>query len=335
MPARIEDVAAAAGVSMKTVSRVFNREPNVRERTRQHVLQVAEALNYRPNPSARSLAGNRSYQICLLYDNPSSSYIMEIIEGVLDACGGHRYGMMLQPVDFTSSDHVAVISEVLAHSRPDGLVLTPPLTDDVHLLARLQELGVPYASISAMGHNAHMGATLDERAAVAEMIGYMVQLGHRRIAHITGHVSHGARGWRLDGYRDGLRLAGIDFDPELVVDGEFSFDSGVQGARRLLDMVSPPTAIFAANDDTACGVICEALERGISIPRELSVVGFDDTPMSRHVWPSLTTIRQPSREMGKVAAEQLLLSIRNKAQGQIVRLPYEIKLRRSTGSAPA
>ncbi|KRG67896.1 LacI family DNA-binding transcriptional regulator [Pseudoxanthomonas dokdonensis] len=334
MPARIEDVAAAAGVSMKTVSRVFNREPNVRERTRQIVLQVAEELNYRPNPSARSLAGNRSYQVCLMYDNPSSNYVMEIIGGVLDACEGHRYGMMLRPLDYTSEDHVESAREMLAQYRPDGLVLTPPLTDDERLLEVLRDSGIPYASVSAQSHHASMGATLDERCAVAEMMAHVIALGHRRIAHITGHPAHGARAWRLDGYLDGLKQAGIEFDSTLVVEGEFSFESGVAGARQLLDGPSPPTAIFAANDDTACGVICEALERGLAIPGDLSVFGFDDTPMSRHVWPSLTTIRQPSREMGKVAAEQLLRFIREKVPGGIVRIPYELKLRRSTGRAP-
>ena len=255
MRARIEDVAAAAGVSMKTVSRVFNREPNVREDTRLRVEEAARQLRYRPNSSARSLAGRRSYLISLLYDNPSSNYIMEIIEGVLAACEQAHYGLTLRPVDFGRRGHVESVEGLVNQYRPDGLVLTPPLTDDLPLLRRLRELDVRYAGISAKRNNARIGATLDERAAVADMMAHVVALGHRRIAHITGHRSHGARAWRLAGYLDGLNQAGIEPDPALVIEGEFSFESGIAGARRLLDLDDPPTAIFGANDDTACATI--------------------------------------------------------------------------------
>ena len=334
MRARIEDVAAAAGVSMKTVSRVFNREPNVREDTRLRVEEAARQLRYRPNSSARSLAGRRSYLISLLYDNPSSNYIMEIIEGVLAACEQAHYGLTLRPVDFSSRGHVESVEGLVNQYRPDGLILTPPLTDDLPLLRRLRELGVRYAGISAKRNNARIGATLDERAAVADMMAHVVALGHRRIAHITGHRSHGARAWRLAGYLDGLNQAGIEPDPALVIEGEFSFESGIAGARRLLDLDDPPTAIFGANDDTACGVIYEAAARGLAVPDQLSVFGFDDTPMSRQVWPSLSTIRQPSREMGRIAARQLLDEVSGHGVGSVVRVPYQLQIRHSTGPAP-
>ena len=334
MRARIEDVAAAAGVSMKTVSRVFNREPNVRDDTRLKVEEAARQLRYRPNSSARSLAGRRSYLISLLYDNPSSNYVMEIIEGVLAACEQAHYGLTLRPVDFGRRGHVESVEGLINQYRPDGLVLTPPLTDDLPLLRRLRELDVRYAGISAKRNNTRIGATLDERAAVADMMAHVVALGHRRIAHITGHRSHGARAWRLAGYLDGLNNAGIEPDPALVIEGEFSLDSGIAGARRLLDLDDPPTAIFGANDDTACGVLYEAAARGLAVPDQLSVFGFDDTPMSRQVWPSLSTIRQPSREMGRIAAHQLLDEISSRGPGNIVRVPYQLQIRHSTGPVP-
>ena len=335
MRARIEDVAAAAGVSMKTVSRVFNREPNVREETRARVEEAARQLKYRPNTSARSLAGRRSYLVSLLYDNPSASYIMEVIEGVLAACEQSHYGLTLRPVDFSVRGHVESVEALISQYRPDGLILTPPLTDDAALLKRLRELDVRYATISAKRDHSGIGTTLDERAAVADMMAHAVALGHRRIGHITGHRSHGGRAWRLAGYLDGLRLAGIEPDPDLVVEGEFSFESGIAGARQLLDMADPPTAIFAANDDTACGVLYEASARGLPVPERLSVFGFDDTPISRQVWPSLTTVRQPSREMGRIAAQQLITAIEGHGSAHMVRVPYQLQIRHSTAPAPA
>ncbi len=334
MRARIEDVAAAAGVSMKTVSRVFNREPNVREETRMRVEEAARQLKYRPNTSARSLAGRRSYLVSLLYDNPSASYIMEVIEGVLAACEQSHYGLTLRPVAIDQRGHVESVETLISQYRPDGLILTPPLTDDAILLKRLRELDVRYATISAKRDNTGIGACLDERAAVVDMMAHAIALGHRRIGHITGHRRHGGRAWRLAGYLDGLRQAGIEPDPDLVVEGEFSFESGIAGARQLLDLPDPPTAIFAANDDTACGVLYEASARGLVVPAQLSVFGFDDTPMSRQVWPSLTTVRQPSREMGRIAAQQLITAIEGHGPAQMTRVPYQLQIRHSTGPAP-
>ncbi len=332
---RIDDVARLAGVSMKTVSRVFNHEPNVRPETRAKVEVAAKTLNFRPNPSARSLAGNRSYLVSLVYDNPSSSYVMQVVSGVLDACEAAHYSMMMRPVDFSSRDHVDVLTDSVAQYAPDGLILTPPLTDDVALLEKLKSLNVRYASISPREKNAGIGARLDERRAVREMMAHIVSLGHRRIGHIKGHRDHGASEWRLNGYKDGLAAAGIEFDKDLVLSGEFSFESGVAGAETLLSLKHPPTAIFAANDDTAAGVMHAAAERGLRIPQDLSVVGFDDLPMARQLWPSLTTVRQASREMGRIAAEQLLLSIREPEAAGMVQVPYELVLRASTGPAPA
>jgi LacI family transcriptional regulator len=331
---RIDDVARLAGVSMKTVSRVFNHEPNVRPETRAKVEVAAKTLNFRPNPSARSLAGNRSYLVSLVYDNPSSSYVMQVVSGVLDACEAAHYSMMMRPVDYSSKNHVDVLADSVAQYSPDGLILTPPLTDDVALLEKLKSLNVRYASISPREKNAGLGARLDERRAVREMMAHIVSLGHHRIGHIKGHRDHGASEWRLNGYKDGLAAAGIEFDEELVLSGKFSFESGVAGAEALLSLKQPPTAIFAANDDTAAGVMHAAAERGLRIPQDLSVFGFDDLPMARQLWPSLTTVRQASREMGRIAAEQLLLSIREPQAAGMVQVPYELVLRASTGPAP-
>lgn len=328
---RIEDVAERAGVSMKTVSRVLNNEPNVSERTRQRVEAAVETLRYRPLPSARVLAGRRSYLVALLFDNPSANYLMEIEMGVLDACQAQHYNLMLAPLNYDADDLVEKVEALVLQSQLDGVVLTPPITDHVALLRRLEELGIPYASISAKEQNRHVGVVVDEYGAVCELMAHLASQGHQRIAHIKGHAAHGASGWRLAGYREGLRRAGLRYDPALVVEGEFSYESGVVATHRLLDLERPPTAIFAANDDMAAGAICAIGERGLWVPRDVSVCGFDDTPIARQIHPALTTIRQSTRDMGRLAAVELLKDIRELGAGGIVDVPYTLQLRRSTG----
>jgi len=331
---RIEDVAAAAGVSMKTVSRVLNREPNVRADTRERVLAAVDTLNYIPDFSARSLAGNKSFLIALLYNNPSANYLMEVMGGVLAACESHQYNMLLCPLDFERPGIVAEVEALVARSQPDGLVLTPPITDLPALLARLSELEIPSASISPKVHANCSGVAMDETQAACDMVAHLVSLGHRRIAHIAGHPAHGASDWRVQGYRQGLQGAGIQFDPCLLMAGEFTFESGVRGAEELLNLEQRPTAIFAANDDTAAGVITVALARNLRIPEDLSVCGFDDTPMSRHIFPALTTVHQPTHEMGRLATLELLASIRKAEGKRMLHVPYSLQMRRSTGPAP-
>jgi LacI family transcriptional regulator len=330
MRVRLEDVAKAAGVSPKTVSRVLNNEENVRGPTREKVLAAMAAMDYRPHLSARSLASNRSYLVATLYDNPSSNYLTEIQTGVLDACDEHHYSMMVRPLLAESPDFVERVDALILHHRPDGFVLTPPITEHPQLLAHLKERGVPYASVSPVQHEAVIGAFIDEPQAAREMVGHLLSLGHRRIAHVIGHPAHGASGWRLAGYRDALAAAGLPYDPALVVEGDFSFGSGVAAARTLFSLTDRPTAVFAANDDMAAGVIWAAGEHGLAVPRDVSVCGFDDTPISRQIWPTLTTIRQPSREMGRIAALQLLASLRGRGEGHMVQLPFALQVREST-----
>jgi LacI family transcriptional regulator len=332
--ARIEDVAAAAGVSIKTVSRVMNREPNVREETRARVLEAAEALRYIPHVSARSLAGHRSFNLALVYNNPSDNYMMGVISGVLEACAADEYHLILCPAALDEPQLLAEVDELLAHSRPDGLLLTPPLTDAPGLLARLGALAIPFASISPRRQQAALAVSMDEPLAAMQMVDHLVGLGHRRIAHVVGHPAHGASQWRLDGYRRGLARAGIPVDPAYEVQGEFSFESGVAAARTLLALDPMPTAIFAANDDMAAGVMYVAHERGLRIPDDLSVSGFDDTPMSRQVFPALTTVHQPTREMGRLATQGLLAHIRDPKASATMSVPHTLMVRRSTGPAP-
>jgi LacI family transcriptional regulator len=166
------------------------------------------------------------------------------------------------------------------------------------------------------------------------MVEHLVSLGHRRIAHIIGDPKHGAGIWRLAGYRDGLKRAGLEEDPACMVQGQFSFESGVAAARRLLALKHRPTAIFAADDDMAVGAIWAAAEAGVSVPRELSICGFDDTTIATQVWPPLTTVHQPVHDMGKRATEELLLRVLGKGDASMVEIGYEMRLRASTARVP-
>ena len=326
----ITDVARTVGTSKKTISRVLNNDPNVSDSMRQSVLAAIAELNYRPLTSARSLATNRSFMIGLLYDNRSPSYIMEVQAGVLEACEAQHYSMMVQPLVSTAADFVERIEDILSRHRPDGLILTPPLTDHPQLLDCLHKQGVPFASIAPRHAGQCIGVMLREREAAAAMVDHLVSLGHRRIAHILGDPEHGAGIWRLAGYRDGLERAGLKEDPAYMVQGRFSFESGVAAMRQLLALPLRPTAVFAGDDDMAVGAIWAAAEAGMSIPRDISICGFDDTTIATQVWPPLTTIHQPVREMGRLATQELLLRVLNKGEARMVEVDYQMRIRAST-----
>ena len=336
MRVRLEDVARAASVSPKTVSRVLNDEANVSDATRKRVRAAMEAMDYRPHPSARSLAGNRSFLVAMLYDNndnPASTYLAEIQDGVLEACDAHRYSMMVRPLRMRSDDFIRRLDALISDHHPDGVVLTPPITDYAPLLKRLRERGVPYASVSPQSGSG-IGVSMDEQAAARAIVEHLLALGHRRIAHVIGIADHGASRWRLAGYREAMAAAGLPEDPALVVQGAFTFGSGVTAARELFALKQRPTAVFAANDDMAIGVMWAAGEYGLKVPHDLSVCGFDDTPLARQLWPALTTIQQPSREMGRIAAQQLLGVLRGRGPGELVQVPFALQIRGSTARVP-
>lgn len=337
MRVRLEDVARAAGVSPKTVSRVLNDEVSVSDATRQRVRSAMEAMDYRPHPSARSLAGKRSFLVAMLYDNndnPASTYLAEIQDGVLEACDEHRYSMMVRPLRMRGDDFIRRLDALISDHHPDGVVLTPPITDYAPLLKRLRERNVAYASVSPVRRGDTIGVYMDEVQAARALVEHLLALGHRRIAHVVGIGNHGASRWRLTGYREAMAAAGLAEDPALVVQGEFTFGSGVAAARQLFALKERPTAVFAANDDMATGVMWAASEAGLKVPQDVSVCGFDDIPLARQLWPALTTIRQPSRDMGKLAALQLLEVLRGRGPGQLVQVPFSLQLRESTARVP-
>jgi LacI family transcriptional regulator len=330
----IEDVAQKAGVSIKTVSRVMNKEPNVRQTTSEKVLLAIKELNYKPSASARSLAGNRSYLLGVVYDNPSAGYVIDIQTGVLRACTEEGFNLLIHPCDHLSDTISDELINLASNSRLDGLILTPPLSDMQEVVSNLLEKGVRVALIAPPRHGYDAPAVFSDGVKSSyEMTRYLISLGHTRIGFIVGHKEHGAAVQRLEGYRQAMEEAGVKVSEDLIEQGEFSFDSGEACARRLLSAPERPTAIFASNDYMAAGVMKVAQQMNIAVPHDLSVAGFDDAPVSRQLWPTLTTIKQPVQEMAHKVTTMLVSRIRNNGDDaeQEASLESRLIVRESTG----
>jgi LacI family transcriptional regulator len=324
----IKDVAAKADVSIKTVSRVLNHEPNVREETRVRVLAAVDALGYTPNFAARALAGSRAYLIALYGDNPSPSYIGDVQSGAMSTCRNAGYHLLVEQIEDGDATRRTVEASLSA-VRVDGVILTPPVTDRREVLDALDERGVPYVRI-APAENLDRGPYLyiDEEQAAFDMTSHLLSLGHRRIGFVKGHPDHSAARLRHSGYGKAMRKAGIEVDASWVEAGDFSFRSGALAAERLLALPDRPTAIFASNDDMALGVMSVANRMQLSVPRDLSVAGFDDSPVTQVVWPQLTTVRQPISKMAAEAAQMLIYGAESGPLGRL--LEFELIVRGST-----
>ncbi|MFT8736446.1 MAG: LacI family DNA-binding transcriptional regulator [Zymomonas mobilis] len=307
----IRDVAAMSGASIKTVSRVLNNEPNVRPEMRERVLQAAHKLNYHPNMAARSLAGRQSYMIGLFYENPSPNYVVNIQTGALDRLRGEPYRLLMFPVENFKEFHGNMIA-IIRSSGLAGVILTQPLSNDPEIMEEMDQSGVPYVRVAGTEPRAGSPCvTIKDMIAAREMTRYLIGLGHQDIAFIRGNPVHPASNARFEGYCYALKSAGIPFNPDLVVAGDFRFSSGLEAARKIFALNPRPTAVFSSNDDMAAGIVQAAHEHGISIPRELSVVGFDDSQLASIVWPRITTMRQPISAMAYTATDIILNLLEN------------------------
>jgi len=335
--ATIEDVATRAGLSIKTVSRVFNLEPNVRPETRERVLAAASQLEYQPNLSARRLASKRSFVIGLLYDNPDSDYVMGIQEGALAVCRPNDYHLLIHPCRSCAPSLVEEVLSLHRRSMVDGLILTQPVADFEPLITALAEAEIAVVRISQRpGAGGSPCISVDDEQAACRLTDHLISLGHSEIGFIMGHPDHGSAHDRLRGFRGSLRAHGIPCDRAPIEQGLYTFDSGYACAQRLLALEPRPTAIFAGDDHMAMGVLTAAHERGVAVPAELSVCGFDDTPMARYVWPPLTTARQPIIESARIATECLLKLLHGKElEASQITLESTLVLRESTGRACA
>src|ERR1700761_6228900 len=307
--ATINDIARLAGVSKKTVSRVINQSPFVREETRAKIDAVIQQIGYAPDPQARGLAFRRSFLIGLIYDNPNAQYIVNIQDGVLDALRGSGFELVVHPCDRLSEDFLPGIRRFIERQKLHGVVLLPPISEDQMLAQALREIDCQYVRVASIRlDNTSRAILCNDREATAEAANYLAALGHRHIGVIAGPPQYRSAHERFLGFTSALESRGVEIPAERIVEGAYTFDSGVACAEALLARKPRPTAIFACNDEMAAGVYKAAYRLGISIPGELSVVGFDDSPLAARLCPSLTTIRMPIRDMGRMAASKLIPS---------------------------
>jgi LacI family transcriptional regulator len=335
--ATIRDVAAQAKVSIKTVSRVINNVTTVKPHTREKVLRVIRKLDYHPNPSARGLSGSRSFLIGLLYDRSSEYYATSVLAGVLETCRAAHYQVIMQPCDYRSPALAEEVMRNVKQSRAAGVIITPPLSDQAALTTMFKQQRVPYVRIAPAEHSDNQRTVYtNDRESSARMTEHLAALGHSRIGFIIGNPDHAAVADRYKGYLDGLRNCGLDVDKKLVTQGFNSHASGMQCARKLLQVpdAERPTAIFASNDEMAAGVLAVAHSLGLGVPDDLSIAGFDDMPLASQVWPALTTIRQPISAMSAKAAELLLQQLRDEPEDKTAHvLESSVTFRQSTGPA--
>jgi LacI family transcriptional regulator len=329
----IDDVARHAGVSAMTVSRVLNYKGNVGDATREKVERSIAALNFAPSAIARSLAGNEELRIALLYAFPPSSYLSEFLIGSLFQASRSHVHLAVEVVQPDTSIDDLIHS--LLQSRIRGVILFPPLCDSAATVAALTAAGLHIVAV-ATGRTprAFSSVSVDDHRAAHDMTRHLIAQGHRRIGFIAGNPSHGATHRRLDGYRLALAEAGIGDDAAIVAQGLFTYRSGLDAAAQILDRSDRPSAIFASNDDMAAATVAVAHQRGLDVPRDLSVCGFDDAPLATTIWPELTTIRQPIDEMSRTTVELLSREIKGSRKGPPVQLILDHELVRRQSDTP-
>ena len=339
----IDDVASLAGVARTTVSRVLNNVPNVRDEVRDRVRRAVAMLDYKVNVQARNLAGGSSRQIALIqasdFDTePNSFYNAGLELGALRACAAHGWHLVTHTVNQNGASPGQQILAIFADERFEGIVLTPPFSDDVALVTALRANGRPVVCVSASDAVRQIAPSvgIDDAAAGYTMGEYVVGLGHRRFAFIKGLSGHLSAESRFDGFMRALQAAGIAADSVRVDRGNFTFHSGIEAANRLLaDAARRPTALVCANDDMAAGALLSIHKLGLEIPRDISVTGFDDSPVSEIVWPPLTTIHQPIKTIGQKCVELVVQAVAGEAAASLPGgAPVAFRLVKRESAAP-
>lgn len=332
----IRTVAALAGVSPMSVSNVLNNRKKVREDTRQAVMHAVKSLNYSLDPAARSLAGSGITRIGLIYRNIENAFLSSILLGSLKATNQMGAQLLLQPLDVGNADEIAHSIQMLLNNGAHAILIAPPYCEMASSQGLTRNLPVPVIALSPGGDLVdEYCIRIDDFAAARDMTNYLIELGHRDIGYIRGAEHHLISRSRRDGYIAALTNAGIPVRPELIVNGDMSFEFGLAAAEQLLALTARPTAIFASNDDVAAAVISLAHRRGLDVPRDLSVAGFDDTPIAVKIWPALTTVRHPGASIASQATALAISLARGGAEPMkpITYLNHELAIRESTASA--
>ncbi|MXO62603.1 LacI family DNA-binding transcriptional regulator [Qipengyuania oceanensis] len=311
----IKHVAADAGVSLQTVSRVINNEPNVRPEMKERVQASIDKLGYVPSIAAQRMSGSRSYLILALNDRErtiadwqsrqGTDWVDQMLLGGMLKCAEHGYRMIFELVD-THNDHVQCeLRAAIAALQPDGIILTPPHSENPLITSLLAEARIPFARIGSVTPGPGIAMTMDDEGSARLATQHLIDLGHRRIGFIAGPTDYAVAGWRIDGWRATMDDAGLSTEG-LCERGDFGFESGVVAARKLLEQTDRPTAIIASSDQMATGTLEVARSMNLDVPADLSLVSFDNTPIVRFTEPSLTAVDQPIAATISRAVELLI-----------------------------
>lgn len=336
----IRHVAADAGVSLQTVSRVINHSASVSAEVRQRVRASIEKLGYVPSIAAQRMGGSRSYIILAINDRErtiadwcerqGTDWVDQMLLGGMLKCAEFGYRMMIELVD-THSDHVErELHATIAALQPDGVILTPPHSENPLITGLLSDQKITFARIGSVAPGDGIAMTMDDERAARLATEHLVALGHRRIGFISGSPEYTLSGWRIDGWRSAMAAAGLDCQG-LHANGDFSFESGILAARMLLDRPDPASAIIASNDRMALACLEIARERGLGVPGDLSLISFDNTPIIRFAQPPLTAIEQPVAATAARAVELIIAAQRGQPLPDApVVVPAELVERQST-----
>jgi LacI family transcriptional regulator len=333
--ATINDIARLAGVSKKTVSRVINQSPFVRDETRQRIEAVIAEWGYAPDPQARGLAFRRSFLIGMIYDNPNPQYVVNMQLGLLDGMRGSGFELVVHPCDRASPTFLADVRSFVERQKLYGVVLPPSVSEDERVAVLLREIGCEYIRIASveLDKPEHMIVGHD-RMGAAQAARHLLELGHKRIAFISGPDTFRSSHERRGGFEDGLAEAGLKLAEHDIIQGAYTFESGVACGDLLLARTPRPTAIFCGNDEMAAGVLQSARKAGLTVPADVTVVGFDDFQIAQAVWPPLTTVHTPTREIGRMAAEKLI-GVERREPRDMTKTEPSLVVRESSGPVPA
>ena len=324
-PSTLREVAARAGVSIKTASRVANGEARVAASTAARVQAAIQELDYVPNMAARRLAHCRSFVLGVVYHNRSWNWLNDIQRGAIEEARAHDYEILMHPFQPDSEQDRKLLRHILEQGRVDGLILTPPCGDDPELTADTAERGIPCVRISPTHREgAEPTVSASDFEGARAMGRYLASLGHERIAFVAGGAEQRSSQDRRAGFEAALHESDLSLCDADVLQGDFSFESGLACGRRLMARLATerahPTAVFACNDDMAAGVLLAAHEAGIHVPHTLSVAGFDDVDLAHQVWPPLTTIHQPTALIAREATRMLVDTL----EGRVVAPAHRI-----------
>jgi len=311
----IIDVARHAGVAVSTVSRAMNGSENILEETRDRVAKSAKVLGYVPNVSAQNLAGSGVIRLGVLCGNPSSNYTGQFLLTLLEQSRHNNCQLIVQQCDDVQDELPSL--EKLLQGGVDGVLLPPPLCDSAAITARLKKVGLPVVGIGTAGEASQgMSVFIDNVAATKKITLYLLALGHRDFGFIMGSVKQIDSARRFEGFEAAIRESGLRIRPKWVVVGDYTYQSGIKAAQSLLGGKARPTAIIASNDDMAAATIAVAHRLNLLVPQDLSVTGFDDTPIAAAIWPALTTVRQPMSKMTSAALDLIREEVKLRRVGK-------------------